>query len=190
MKIAILGWGSLIWDIENLEPHVAGDWHMRGGPELPMEFSRISPKRKMGLVVCLDPQHGAACPTHAIRSTRARLTDAVSDLARRERAPEDLIGRCTQDGAHGRLPEVNEAVMAWCRMSGHDGAVWTDLEPNFLLSRGVPFSVKRGMDYLRTLEGESLAEAHRYIEEAPSTTMTPLRRALTTDPWWQALRAA
>jgi hypothetical protein len=33
-----------------------------------MEFSRISPKRAMGLVVCLDPAAGVPCPTHAIGS--------------------------------------------------------------------------------------------------------------------------
>ena len=49
--IAILGYGSLIWDLEILAPHVAGNWEMRAGPSLPMEFSRISKKRKLGLVV-------------------------------------------------------------------------------------------------------------------------------------------
>ena len=73
MRIAILGWGSLIWDIEILAPHVTGAWQMSGGPDLPMEFSRVSAKRKMGLAVCLDPQDGALCPTHAIRSTRTQV---------------------------------------------------------------------------------------------------------------------
>ena len=79
--IAVLGYGSLIWDLEILEPHVQGPWAMGGGPALPMEFSRISPKRKMGLVACLDPEHGVACPTHAIASRRDAVEAAAQDLA-------------------------------------------------------------------------------------------------------------
>ncbi len=45
MKIAILGWGSLIWDRRDLQ--IAGDWQ-QGGPVLPIEFSRIYPTRSFG----------------------------------------------------------------------------------------------------------------------------------------------
>jgi hypothetical protein len=51
---------------------------------------------------------------------------------------------------------------------------------------GEAFSIERGAAYLRTLAGESLDEAVRYIENAPATTDTPLRRRLGADPWWQA----
>ena len=58
-RYAIIGWGSLIWDLESLEPHVRGDWSMGAGPRLPMEFTRVSPKRKRALVVCLDAERTA-----------------------------------------------------------------------------------------------------------------------------------
>jgi hypothetical protein len=45
------------------------------------------------------------------------------------------------------------------------------------------------MQYLRGLEGESLAAAVEYINRAPATTDTPLRRALAVDPWWQSMSA-
>ncbi len=187
--IAILGWGSLLWDLDDLAPKVAGPWLVRAGPVLPMEFSRISPKRAMGLVVCLDPAAGVPCPTHAIRSVRRRTADAVADLAARERAPRDRIGWATAagDGA-GRMPEVVAAVTEWCRAAGWAAAVWTDLEPNFRTTTGVAFSVPEGRAYLRGLEGAGLVEAHRYIRNAPRTTRTPLRRALAVDPWWRGLR--
>ena len=76
-RVAVIGWGSLIWDLDDLAPKVAGDWLMRAGPELPFEFSRISPKRKMGLVVCIDPNDGTPCPTHAIRSVRSDIHAAA-----------------------------------------------------------------------------------------------------------------
>jgi hypothetical protein len=191
-RYAVLGWGSLIWDLDTLAPHVRLPWRMQAGPRLPMEFSRVSPKRRMGLVVCLDPA-GVPCPTHAVASTRGRLDQAIADLARRERAPRHRIGGvCLATGAgHGR-EAIAAAVRAWCRDTGWAGAVWTDLLPNYAELLGEDFSVERGAAYLRRLAGDSLDEAVRYIENAPATTDTPLRRRLSADPWWraQALRLA
>lgn len=182
----VLGWGSLIWDLENLAPHVEGPWLMSAGPRLPMEFTRVSPKRKMGLVVCLDARHGVGCATHAVASRRDRIEHVVTDLARRERATEDHVGRvCLVTGtAAGATPQVVDAVAAWCRETGRKGAVWTDLPSNFDEHLGEPFSIPRAVAYLRGLAGESLDEAVRYIENAPRETDTPLRRHLAADPWW------
>lgn len=188
-RIAILGWGSLIWDLEILTPHTTGDWLMEAGPRLPMEFSRISAKRKLGLVVCLDPLVGVKCTTHAIQSTKDDITHTADDLAARERAPLDLIGAVHAGGLrNGRMPEVCDAVSDWCEANGWDGAVWTDLEPNFYDYTQKDFSIDAGLNYLRTLSGENLIEAHTYIESAPHQTQTPLRAALAKDVWWQGLK--
>ena len=190
-QIAILGWGSLIWDLDDLAAKVSGPWQIRAGPRLPMEFSRVSAKRLQALAVCLDPEHGVACPTHAIRSIRTDVESTAEDLAARERAPISRIGWATADGSgESRMPEVALKVTAWCAAEGWDAAVWTDLEPNFTVATGRDFSVAEGLAYLRTLRGESLAEAHRYIRRAPAATRTPLRRALTRDQWWRDLRRA
>ncbi|WP_111431217.1 hypothetical protein [Rhodobacteraceae bacterium DSL-40] len=187
-RIAILGWGSLLWDLDDLAPKVAGSWAMRAGPRLPMEFSRISAKRKLGLVLCLDPATGAPCATHAIASIRTGIGAARADLAARERAPTSRIGWADPSGeGESRLPELLPHIGAWCRAAGWAGAVWTDLEPNFRETTGRTFTVPEGLGYLRGLAGESLAEAHRYIRNAPLATRTPLRRALARDTWWRGL---
>lgn len=189
-RYAVLGWGSLIWDLDNLAPHVRLPWAMGAGPRLPMEFSRISAKRKMGLVVCLDPEIGVPCPTHAIGSIRGTLAGAITDLALRERAPELRIGGvCLASGAAQGREGIVEIVRSWCRQAGWRGAVWTDLLPNYAETAGEAFSLDRGMAYLRTLAGDCLDEAVRYIENAPATTDTPLRRRLAADPWWRAQAA-
>jgi len=189
-RIAILAWGSLLWDLDDLAPHVAGAWRLRGGPRLPMEFSRVSAKRLRGLTVCLDPAAGVPCTTHAIASRRLDLHAARDDLARRERAPVSRIGWALANGVgESRLPAVVDAVVAWCRAGGWEGAAWTDLEPNFVEATGTHFTVTAGQEYLRALRGDSLAEAFRYIRKAPPSTRTPLRRALAADPWWRSLRA-
>lgn len=187
-RIAVIGWGSLIWDLDDLAPKVEGDWLMGAGPALPFEFSRISPKRKMGLAVCLDPEHGERCRTNVITSLRREIHRAAEDLRQRERAPAiDRIGAfCAGTGfLRARLAPVGEAVRAWVEATGAAGAVWTDLEPNFAEVRGEPFSVPRAVAYLQGLTGESREEAVRYIEYAPAATDTPLRRALAGATWWR-----
>lgn len=186
--IAIIAYGSLVWDLDCLEPHVALPWQMGAGPELPMEFSRISPKRLMGLVLCLDPAHGVPCRTHAIASRRASLDAAVADLAERERAPLDRIGRvCLETGRQvTRLPEVAALMEDWCRRVGARGAIWTDLDTNYAAERGREFDLAGAETYLRGLTGPSRDEAVRYIALAPAATDTPLRRRLAGQGWWQA----
>lgn len=186
-RYAVIGWGSLIWDLENLAARVDGGWRMGEGPLLPLEFSRVSPKRKMGLVVCLDPEHGADCQSHWILSRRRSVRGAAADLARRERAVTGRIGAVSvADGvAHGRLAPVVRLIRDWCLTVGLDGAVWTDLESNFALHLDTPFTIERAVAYLSGLTGESRDEAVRYIENAPQTTMTPLRRRLAGEAWWR-----
>ena len=182
---AVIGWGSLIWDLENLAPHVEGGWAMGAGPVIPLEFSRVSPKRKMGLAVCIDTTHGVGCPTNVIASRRNGVDEVFADLSRRERAPAGMIGAiCRATGR--RAGAAAEIVGDWCADNGFRGAVWTSLPANFMELRGEAFSVERGEAYLRTLAGESLDEAVRYIENAPKATDTPLRRALAGREWWRA----
>ncbi len=52
MKIAVLGWGSLTWDKENLNGNleVCGEWKS-DGPNLPIELARISEDGRLTLVI-------------------------------------------------------------------------------------------------------------------------------------------
>ncbi len=191
-RIAVIGWGSLIWDLDNLAPFVTGDWMMGAGPSLPFEFTRVSPKRKMGLAVCLDYVNGDRCPTNAILSKSTDIDQAAEELRARERAKIiDYIGLIhpASGARRSSIPEVAEIFAEWCRRTGAAGAVWTDLGENFEEDRGVAFSVPGAIDYLKSLSGDSLIEAVRYIEYAPAATDTPLRRALTKDDWWRAQAA-
>ncbi len=187
--IYVLGYGSLIWDLDDLAPKVRGDWRMSAGPSLPLEFSRISPKRKQSLVVVIDAVHGDPCPTHAIESIRTTIPEAITDLAARERTVEAHIGWVDMaSGDHYSMREgVSPLVRDWCAAEGAAGAVWTDLDGNFQQDTGTPFTLPDAIAYLRGLEGESLAAALEYINGAPAGTDTPLRRALAADPWWRAL---
>ena len=189
MKIAVIGYGSLIWDLECLEPRVDGPWQRAGGPLLPLEFSRISPKRRQALVLVVDDSISAPCATSHIASTRNRLEDAVDDLAQRERCRPEFISYTSRDGSRSRgtSRRAQSAVQAWLAGTRFDGAVWTGLPANFAEATGTPFSHDAALAYLQKLDEPSLAEAWRYMEYAPEETATPLRRHVRAQGWWQGL---
>src|SRR6056297_1420483 len=124
MRIAIVGWGSLLWDLETLAPNVAGGWERAGGPRLPLEFSRVSPKRRGALAVVTDAQAGVPCMTSVIASRRSSVGDALIDLADRERAPRERIGAVSRDAtvAVGSHPDLVRTVAEWLTETGWDGA--------------------------------------------------------------------
>ncbi len=188
MDIAIIGWGSLIWDLEILESQVDPRWQRGKGPALPLEFSRVSPKRKKALALIVDPDHGTECATGLVVSKRKTLDDAIQDLAARERAPLDRIGHASLAGRwQSTVSGLETHLEVWLRTSGFAAAVWTDLPGNFQAETGTPFTIRTAIEYLRTLEGASLLEAKRYIELAPEETMTALRKALHREDWWAAV---
>jgi len=188
MSIAIIAYGSLIWDEECLAPHISGGWRRGAGPRLPVEFCRISPKRKGALVLAICEGAPGSVPTSVTESRRAALADAAADLARRERAPVEAIGMADGRRAENCPEAIGRIVNDWLAGQGRfRAAVWANLPENFAEETGAPFSHRRGLAWLRGLSDESLAEAWRYITFAPEETDTPFRRHLGKDPWWRGL---
>lgn len=187
--IVIIGWGSLLWDLDNLEPHVSGDWAHDAGPPLPLEFVRVSPKRLQALTVVIDHDHGVPCQTSYTRSNRHDPLEAVGDLAARERADPLNIGYVDVLTGDGRSKHhgVSDTVAEWLGSKGYRAAVWTDLSGNFAEATGSSYSIEVAVRYLEALEGASRTEAKRYIDSAPSAVDTPLRRLLDNHPWWREI---
>ena len=185
-KIAVIGFGSLLWDLDDLAPKVSGEWKMYEGPVLPLEFSLISRKRHYALALVIDYGDGAPCPTCVIDSVRSEIGAAIVDLANRERMEPTNIGFVDRNtgASHSHREETRNTFWNWIEDSTYDGAVWTDGERNFEALTGRAFSLKTAQDHLRSLQGISLEEARRYIRNAPARVETPLRRALEGAPWW------
>lgn len=61
-KIAIPGWGSLIWDKRPEFDKHHEQW-LQDGPVLKLEFSRISESRKDALTLVIDGVNGSECKT-------------------------------------------------------------------------------------------------------------------------------
>ena len=185
-KIAVIGFGSLLWDLDDLAPKVSGEWKMYEGPILPLEFSLVSRKRHYALALVIDYGDGAPCPTCVIESVRSEIGAAIVDLANRERMEPTNIGFVDRNTgeSHSHREETRNTLWNWIENSNYDGAVWTDGERNFEALTGRAFSLKTAQDHLRSLQGISLEEARRYIRNAPARVETPLRRALEGAPWW------
>jgi len=185
-KIAVIGFGSLLWDLDDLAPKVSGEWKMYEGPILPLEFSLVSRKRHYALALVIDYGDGAPCPTCVIDSVRSEIGAAIVDLANRERMEPTNIGFVDRNTgeSHSHREETRNTLWNWIENSNYDGAVWTDGERNFEALTGRAFSLQTAQDHLRSLQGISLEEARRYIRNAPARVETPLRRALEGAPWW------
>src|SRR5690348_12261181 len=91
-KIAILAWGSLIWDDGWPQfDKQRGEW-LKDGPVLPLEFSRISASRDKALTLVIDPDNGSDCKVMYAISKRKNPDDAIADLRDREGTIMDHMG--------------------------------------------------------------------------------------------------
>ena len=178
-RIAMLGWGSLLWDKDEEFDERHGRWRS-GGPTLKLEFSRISKSRGGALTLVIDPENGVETQVRWSLSRRPGLGDAVEDLRKREKSKLRWIGIYSAAGdRRGRDEEVLSVIEDWAGEHGLDGVVWTDLPGNFEDETGERFSVDTAMRYLKTLRGDDREKAFRYIENAPAFVRTPLRMAFS-----------
>lgn len=176
--IAVIGFGSLIWDIEILSPHVKGNWKMYEGPTLPLEFSLISKKRLYALALVIDHINGAKCPTCIIDSKRASIYEARQDLAIRERTPIEMIGYFDkkENKSHSTSIATTNQISNWLDTVQYDAAIWTDCKTNFESLTGKIFTARNALDYLYNLPESGKTEAKKYILNAPDKVSTPLRK--------------
>lgn len=177
-RIALLGWGSLLWD-GGAEFDAQHEPWRSDGPLLNLEFSRISRSRGGALTPVIDADNGAPTRVAWCLARRNDPAQVIEDLRAREGSPARLIGRLCRNGpAHGRDAVACAAIHSWAAQCGLDVVVWTDLPSNFAVLRGEPFSVVAAIRYLRGLSEEKRAAALAYMHRAPEFLRTPLRTAV------------
>jgi len=174
MQIAILGWGSLYWNLGALATD--GNWQS-DGPWLPIEFARLSSQHRLTLVLFAN---AGLIRTYWIKSARTELNAACENLGQRESCKQADIGFLTQNGASHihPLPGLEQRIREWLVGKPHlEAVIWTDLRSNFRKRRNREFSTQDALDYLQELivQGEHAA-AEQYIRRAPPQTDTCLRR--------------
>lgn len=179
-RIALLGWGSLIWDERPEFDRYHQEWSL-AGPILPLEFTRISETRKNALTLVIDPTHGADCQVAYTVSTRRSPADAIADLRCREGTILKRIGSYVSGERAANLPP---GIVDWAKERDFDAVVWTDLPSNFSELKKREFSIEAAIEHLQMLTPEGKAAAAEYIWRAPAFVNTKLRAALQTQPWF------
>ena len=174
MRIAVLGWGSLIREPRDLP--IVGGWRHRG-PRLPIELSRMSHTRGH-LTFVIDPRHKRLLPTRYALLRLDRVADAVSALAAREGCPPRRIGYVTaKRGARHRSRTGQwRGVQKWLERYGLDAAVWTDLPP-----QPGRFTVDAAIRRWKRWPQLVRAAAREYVNMAPAEIDTELRRRLARE---------
>lgn len=188
MKIAILGWGSLLWDKRPEFNDNHADWQF-DGPTLKIEFSRVSATRNGALTLVLDAKNGEKCQVAYAFSKRKNPDDAICDVRNREGTILKNIGYYFADKS--RMQDLNKEVLNiiqnWALEKKIDVVIWTALESNFQNKSKFKkiFSIQEALCHIQALDREGKANAAEYVWRSPAFVKTPLREALQSQPWFQ-----
>jgi len=180
-RIAVLGWGSLIWDRRADFDGRVGDWD-EDGPQLALEFCRVSESRAKALTLVIDGGLGTPVKTLYAISKRTDINDVISDLRSREGTSTTYIGSVDRISAveRGRDARAIEVIRSWADTKGIQSVVWTDLPSNFPEQEPNRF-IDVALTHLRSLPMEDRWKAVEYIVKAPSQITTRLRSAIMGD---------
>ena len=184
MKIAIVGWGTIVTEPRGLP--IAGTWQT-DGPQLWIEFSRISrsSERKGCLTLVIDEKSNSEVTTYHVPSQRTELVPAIADLQQRE--GKSALGKIGYCEVAARRFSVNALslhakscgrILAWAQAKGFDAVIWTALTRRFEEVVGLPFSPDAALNYLNGLPASTREKALAYIHSVPAQIMTPFRRLL------------
>ena len=178
LKIAVLGWGSLIWCPGSLA--IRSRWH-NDGPRLPIEFARISDDSRLTLVIRTGSSEQT---TYWALSDFGDLASAMDNLKQREgcRNPDD-IHYVTADGQAPGTPEtIATKTKQWMQgMHNINGTIWTGLESNWKKKRKRPFASGDALAYLEDLslrDKTAFQRAREYVCNTPPQIQTEVRQML------------
>ncbi len=180
MNIAVIGWGSLIWDPKLLS--IQTKW-FKDGPQLPIEFARISSGDRLTLVIYPDstPQ-----TTYWALSSYSDLDKATENLREREKTTSENV-----HWYNGRTKRIHPSVFAGIKISAKewleaksklDAVIWTGLESNWKEQRRTRYSTDAALTYLREIE--VVAKAEEYVRKAPSQIRTRARERIESELGW------
>ncbi len=176
MKIVCIGWGSLIWDPQDLP--VEQPW-FDNGPLVRVEFTRQSKDGRITLVI-----------TPKVKPVRAlwavfrpmNVDQAREALRKREGTPQ--IKRIRVWTRNQRVPNGYIGFRRWVRKNSIDVVMWTGLGPKFGEEDGrIPTSAEV-IRYLRDLEEKERCLAERYVRRAPAQIGSVYRQEIEKELGW------
>ena len=180
MKIGILAWGSLYWDLGSLK--IIDEWKS-DGVILPIEFSRISDNGKGRLTLVIDEVNGSEIKTYWNTSSFSNLEKSIKDLKDREKTTNRNIGYIDliENKSYSKFSEsLIKQIKNWAELKKLEAVIWTDLESNFYKYTNLDFSIENGLEYINNLDKITQEKAIEYINKAPEQTITKLRNRYNT----------
>lgn len=172
MKIACLGWGSLVWDPGELS--LSSEW-LPDGPTIRVEFVRQSGKEYGRITLVIVPTAEPVISKWA--EMNSDDPDEAAEMLRlREGKPHRrhigqwLVGQADPSS----LPGLSE----WAGHRDVDAVIWTALPPKFSGEEGRIPTVEEVATYLNALPEGPRAEAVEYVRNAPTQINTAYRREL------------
>lgn len=186
MRIACLGWGSLIWKPGVLP--VVEPWR-RDGPDLPIDFARESEGGELAAVICeTAPMSRVMWALLNVDS----IAVARELLRLREKIPSSRprsVGSYAKGMSVPRLPFA-EDIASWACQQQLDGVVWTALPPRSLgMECRVP-TLDEALHYFQQLPPAQRQHAELYVRSAPRFIATELRQVLSREWGWLPNRSA
>lgn len=190
MKIAILGWGSLIWQPKELEFDKVFGWQ-KDGPTLPIEFSRISKDGRLTLVITVN---GTKVPVLYALSNHQSVEEAVLNLAVREGSGRNSIGsydKRKDEFSHDVFFKQN--ILNWIKDKDIDAVIWTNLGENWNIKNEKGEIIRQiqpnnRIEYLKELKGNTSALAEEYIRRTPPQIQTHFRKLIEEELNWTPIQ--
>ena len=176
MKIACLGWGSLIWQPKNLL--IQNKW-FEDGAILPIEFTRQSDNGRMTLII--DEK---ALPVRTLWALMATddLQIAIESLRIREDTPDlDLIHSVKV--SNRPKDATRKTIVKWLKSLNLAAAIWTGLSFSGHTGNNRP-RIDDVITHLNNLLGNNKDLAEEYIRKAPKQIDTEYRRRIEKEFGW------
>lgn len=174
MKIACVGWGSLIWD-SSREFIIDGDWNPNG-PKLPIEFARQSTSGSITLVIENNAKPVKTLWAYMLDN---EISFAIGRLRTRERTATRFIHSLAKDSTPKNL--VQKTIQDWMKPLQLDAVIWTGLPPKFNGVDNIIPSINELKKYFRVLQkkdANQFAKAREYVLKAPEQVQTNYRPEL------------
>ncbi|MFN5550212.1 MAG: hypothetical protein ACK5BJ_13760 [Bacteroidota bacterium] len=184
MRIACLGWGSLIWKPESLK--IQRQW-FNDGPILPIEFTRQSKDGRLTLVIT-----DGAKPVRvlwALMDTN-NLDEARKSLQIREGVIEKHIDKYIGLIKLGDITDDKNQleIMNWAKAQRLDAVIWTKLGSKFGEKEIAP-TIDEAVNYLKSCNVQVMKHAEEYIRRTPRQIDTQYRQRFEKE-WWSQVSNA
>jgi len=179
IKIACIGWGSLIWNPENLA--CQNKW-FEDGPLLPIEFTRISGNNRVTLIIDKN-----SSPVRTLWSLmlHSNLDDCINSLMTREgTTKENIHYTSANDTCEDKFESL---IKKWLLEKHIDLAIWTGLSFSKKTNSKRP-TVVEIIKHLEQLTGTERSIAEEYIRLAPRQIDTEYRREIENKLGWKYLQ--